>query len=103
MYAGADISVTRHTLWRRRCDGYIFREIVGSDRLVRPYTRSQIRVPAQLGFQSVRSTFRAPLDLPTGEAIYRSVVKFYECGVTSRFWPLEVEIPEITFDGAAKL
>lgn len=100
--AGQTIYVTRHTDWRRRCDGYIFREVVGSDRLIRPYTRAQIRVPAQLGPQTVKSTFRAPLDLPAGETVYRAVVKFYECGVTSRFWPLEVEVPEVSFDAVAK-
>jgi hypothetical protein len=95
---GEVITVARPVTWHRRCEGYISRELVGSDKRVRPYIKESIRVPVRLGFDTVVNKFVISDDVPTGETVYRSIVRFEKCGITSRISPLTVDLPPISFD-----
>ena len=96
--AGQTVSVRWHTIWNRRCQGTVSREIVGPDLIIRAYRRHWLRVPVRLGQQVSDTDFQLDKALPVGATIYRAVVRFEDCGLTSRLWPIEVVAPELWFD-----
>lgn len=93
--SGAEVRVRWTVAWRRQCEGELWREIVGSDNVVRYYAKSYLRVPVILGRQTSDTSFTLTEGLPRGTAIYRGVIQFSQCGVTSRIVPLTVDVPRL--------
>lgn len=92
---GDMLTIRKHLTWHRRCYGEIYRQIVGSDREVRVYAKEWIGVPWELSEEIETHRIALSPGVPLGEASYRSVVLFRECGFTSRWWPLEAIGPEV--------
>lgn len=84
--------------WVRQCEGVVSREVVGPDRVIRPYMSYRSRIPNKLGYQTSETIFTMPLASPPGEHMYRATIRFYDCGVTSWLVPIEVDVPVIYFD-----
>jgi len=97
---GQRVHVRWTTTWQRQCEGVLSRELVGSDGVVKAYRKHFLRVPVNLGRQTSDTRFIVPEDMAQGEAVYSGIIRFHECGVTSRFVPLKVEVPEIGFSVA---
>ncbi len=100
---GGVAHVTRHVIWHRHCDGEIYREIVKPSGQIALYDRAYRPFPSHLGSQSATSTFELPTlilspNAERGKAVYRGRVRFRECGLTSRLWPIEIEFQEVEFD-----
>lgn len=95
--AGQSIVVQRHVLWRRKCEGVAFTEIVSSDRIVTIYDRGT-RYPFELGETWADRSIALPLAIRPGSATYRGVIKFASCGFTSRLVPLDIPYQEVTFE-----
>jgi len=97
--AGQSVAVRRYLDWHRQCEGDVWREVVGPDKIVRAYDKTYTRVPS-LGHQVIESQFILPMAIPDGKAIYRGRVVFRSCGLTSRLMPIEVSFQEVAFDVA---
>jgi hypothetical protein len=95
---GATVHVRWNTIWRRQCLGMVSRDIVGSDNVIRIYRRHELRVPASLGPQTSDTPFALTNALPPGRTEYRAVIQFDNCGITSRLWPLTVDVPKLVFE-----
>ena len=91
---GKPIIVHRNVNWRRQCEGVAWTEIVSSDSVVTVYDRG-VRYPAFIGHTTTERKITLPIAMPEGPATYRGVIKFNKCGLTSRWWPLEVEYQQI--------
>lgn len=95
---GQTIVVQRHVVWRRKCEGIAFTEIVNnSDRIVTIYDRG-VRYPFELGETYAERSISLPLAMRSGSATYRGVIKFESCGLTSRLFPIEVPYQEVSFE-----
>jgi len=92
---GTKVGLTIWDTWTRACSGDVSREIVGSDGVIHAYRIKTARVPVRMGTQKFVTQFYVPHSMPPGPATYQSVVRFEDCGVTSRLWPLEVTIPPV--------
>lgn len=103
---GGSLTVTRYVNWTRKCDGEIYRELVRPNGQLVNYTKNYRPYPYRLGEQSGSTTFRLPTMLMSGEqsgvAIYRGRLRFLNCGVTSRWWPIEVSFQEVSFPVVAR-
>lgn len=101
---GERVIVRWTTDWRRQCEGVVSRDLVGSDNVIKIYRSRPLRVPAQLGRQTADTPFHLPETMPLGHAEYRAIVRFESCGITSRIWPLQLNVPALSFDviGRAK-
>jgi hypothetical protein len=95
---GAMVNVRWTDVWYRRCEGELSRQIVSSDGVIHAYRKHIMRIPVDLGQQQIDIPFFLPRGIPAGETIYQAVVRFNNCGITSRWWPLEVSVPSLTFD-----
>ena len=96
--AGREAILRWHTEWSRACEAVVSRELIGSDRIVRAYVAYRLRIPTRVGLQTADIEFRIPPAIPQGETVYRAVMRFSSCGITSRFAPLVVETPEVRFN-----
>ena len=99
--AGQVVTARRSVVWYRACEAEVSREVVGSDRIVRPYVKFTLRIPTRLGPQVVDSqpNIQLPIGLPAhAQNSYQAVLRFHRCGLTSRVWPLVVDAPPIFFD-----
>lgn len=94
---GEAITVHRHVIWRRQCEGWAFTEIVDGARIVTIYDVG-VRYPAVLGETAADRRIELPVAMHSGQATYRGVIRFKSCGWTSRWWPLEVEYQPTTFN-----
>lgn len=99
--AGQSVTVRWRTNWIRKCEGITSREVVGSDKIVRAYKKEPARIPVTLGRQ-VSDTVFMLATVPPGEAEYRGVLRFHECGFTSRWYPIDVTVPSLYFDVAGQ-
>jgi hypothetical protein len=95
---GGSITQHRKFTWHRRCEATVYREVVGSNNIVRAYDAVKTRFPIYLGDQQGANTLVLPNGIPPGPAKLRVLYKFDECGITSRWWPLEVVVPELDFE-----
>ena len=96
-HAGQRVVFLWNLDWRRRCQATVLRDIVGADNVVRRYKSFTTNLPVKLGPQSVENSGALPVSLPPGQAIYRAVLIFNDCGLTARWWPLQLATPEIRF------
>lgn len=96
-HPGDEIVIVRQGTWRRLCEGTAYSEIIGSDRIIHLYDHG-LRYPTELDYVSVNRTLKLPLSLSAGPAIYRGVIRFANCGITSQWWPLEVEFQSVVFN-----
>ena len=94
--SGQEITVHREIIWRRQCEGEAWTEVVGSDRIMAIYDRGA-RYPAQLGETFTERKLTLSKALPNGAAIFRGVIKFKACGLTSRWVALEVPYQVVEF------
>ena len=99
--AGKEITVSRSVIWYRQCEGEAWTELVTPKGYVIPRERA-LRYPSFLGHTMGVSHILLPRDMipeneTYGSATYRGVIKFKNCGFTSRLWPLEVPYQETTF------
>lgn len=94
---GGPITVYRHVIWHRQCEGVAWTEIVGSDRIVTSYDRGS-RAPFELGDVRASRIIILPKTIPPGPATYRGTIKFSNCGITSRWQPIEVPYQEVVFE-----
>ncbi len=101
-YAGQYVTARWSLTWGRRCEGETSREIVGSDDVIRAYAKEATRMPSILGRQRVDKGFTLPASLPPGPAIYRAIMRFPKCGITSAVWPLTVRAPDTVIEIVAK-
>ena len=99
---GHDVTVRWHTQWRRRCEGKVMREVTGADHIVRIYAPGLLDPPPLTGEQDMMTTFRLGDSAPHGETWYAATVRFTSCGITSRFVPIEVHTPRVSFDAVGK-
>lgn len=99
---GTLLRVRWRTQWLRKCEGVNSRELVGSDAVIRPYAKYVMRIPAFLGEQTADTEFWLPWTMPSGPTTYRAVIRFDNCGYTSRWWPIEVRVPDVQFTTAAQ-
>lgn len=97
---GQEIIVRRRVIWHRICEGEAWTEIVGADRIVVIYDRGT-RYPSQLGEQVSERAIILPKVMIDGPAVYRGIIRFKDCGLTSGLWPLEVSYMAVTFEVAA--
>lgn len=86
------IVVRKEVRWHRRCVGDVYSEIVGSDKVIRYFTRETIGPPFDLELPTIHHRrIKIPIDVPRGPAVYRSAIIFRNCGITSRWgWPLDI-------------
>jgi hypothetical protein len=91
------VTIRWEARWQRRCEGIVSRELVGADGVIRFYVKEALRIPAHLGQQVEYVGVKVDRSLPPGKTKYREVLLFYRCGLTSRIWPLEIEVPELEF------
>jgi len=96
--SGERITVRWLNHWNRICEGELSRQLIGSDKIVRAYQKRFVRIPINVGMQYSDTEFKLPPGLPPGETTYEGVVRFRECGFTSRFVPLEVKVPPVYFN-----
>jgi hypothetical protein len=94
---GSVVTVNWINTWLRVCEGELSRQLIGSDGVVRAYRKHFLRVPVNLGTQRSETRFRLPPSFPQGPAVYEGLIRFRDCGMTSRIWPLEVRVPELRF------
>lgn len=94
---GQAVSVQWLDVWVRQCEATLSRELVGSDEIIRAYRSHPIRVPVKLGEQMSQTRFRVSANMPDGPATYRAILRFNDCGVTSRWWPIVVKVPSLHF------
>lgn len=94
---GSGVIVRWNIEWYRRCEGELSRQLIGSDGIVRAYQKRFIRVPVNTGKQFSDTRFTLPPSLPEGATTYEGLIRFRDCGLTSRLWPLEVKVPALTF------
>lgn len=95
---GQSITIRRHVDWHRQCEGIAFTEIVSfSDHIVTNYDPGT-RYPSELGDTYADRSIALPLTMRSGHAIYRGVIQFRTCGITSRIWPIDVPYQERTFE-----
>lgn len=97
---GQEIYVRRRVIWHRICEGEAWTEIVGADRIVVIYDRGT-RYPSQLGEQVSDRAIMLPKAMTEGPAVYRGIIRFKDCGLSSGLWPLEVRYMSVTFDVVA--
>lgn len=97
VYPGGSITIHRHVIWHRMCEGVAWTEIVSADRIITNYDRGS-RAPYELGDIKADRTLALPQSIRPGLATYRGVIKFNHCGITSRWWPIEVPYQEINFE-----
>lgn len=95
--AGGQIVIHRHVIWYRQCEGIAWTEIVGADRVITAYDRGT-RSPYELGDVHASRIITLPQAMRQGEATYRGVIRFSRCGLTSRWWPIEVPYQEVSFE-----
>ena len=95
--AGQRAQVRWNVDWKRQCSGLVSRELYDAEHQVRRYKPFIPPVPVQLGSQSVINEFWAFSSLPAGETKYRAIIRFTNCGFTSRWWPIELRVPDLTF------
>lgn len=96
--AGADVAVRWKIIWHRACEATVSRELVGSDLVVRAYQKYQLRIPTTMGQQVGEAQFVIAASQPPGLTAYRASLRFHDCGLTSRVWPLTIETPVLYFD-----
>lgn len=96
-YPGGSITVHRHVIWSRACEGVAWTEVVSADRIITNYDRG-VRAPYELGDVRADRTLALPQSMRPGLATYRGVMKFSHCGLTSRLKPIEVPFQEVTFE-----
>lgn len=95
---GQSITIKRHVNWHRQCEGIAFTEIVSfSDHIVTIYDPG-VRYPSELGDTYADRSISLPLTIRPGQAIYRGLIQFKACGITSRIWPIDVPYQERTFE-----
>lgn len=97
VYPGGTITIHRHVVWHRKCEGTALTEVVSADRIVTNYDRNT-RSPYELGDTRADRTIALPKTIAPGTTTYRGVLKFPNCGLTSRWWPIEVPYQEVTFE-----
>ncbi len=95
--AGQTIVVQRHVVWHRQCEGIAFTEIVNPDRIVTIYDKG-VRYPFELGDTYADRSISLPLSMRPGTAMYRGLIRFSKCGITSRLLPIEIPYQEIAFE-----
>ena len=105
---GQTVTVTRYVIWHRQCDGQVFREVVKPSGQIAIYDRGYRPFPAMLGPQSAASSFVLPTvmlspDMTRGVALYRGRVRFTNCGLTSRVWPIDIPFREEPFEIVRRL
>lgn len=96
-YPGGSITVHRHVIWHRQCEGTAWTEIVSADRIITNYDRGT-RAPYELGDTKADRTLSLPQSMRPGQATYRGVIKFHNCGLTSRLRPIEIPYQEVLFE-----
>lgn len=94
---GDAVMVRRNTIWRRDCEGEAWTEIVGSNRIINFYDKGT-RYPYDLGETHTDRTIEISKSISAGKAIYRGVVRFRSCGLTSRWRPIDVPYQEVEFE-----
>lgn len=94
---GQSIIVHRHVRWHRRCEGEAWTEIVSADRIVTVYDKGY-RFPSELGDTFAERSIALPVAMRSGTATYRGMIRFHNCGITSRFSPVEVPYQEASFE-----
>jgi len=94
---GDRVVVRWKTHWYRACEAVVSREIVGSDLVVRPYLKFDLRIPTRMGEQVSDNPFALSETLPHGLTSYRATLRFPNCGVTSWFVPLTVQTGDLFF------
>jgi hypothetical protein len=100
---GGELFIHRTVRWFRHCDGEIYREVVRPTGVVAEYDRGYRPFPYSLGQQSASSSFHLPASMLAkgqdhGVATYRGRVRFTDCGLTSRIWPIEVAFQPMMFE-----
>lgn len=95
-FSGDQIVVQKDVEWKRRCRGVAYRSITTADKEVRVYIRETLEPPADLDRPGTHVT-RVSLShgVTSGKATYRSSIVFYDCGLTTRWWPIVVNGPEV--------
>lgn len=96
--SGERVTVRWQVDWRRICEGELSRQLIGSDKIVRAYQKRFVRIPVNVGTQYSDTPFKLPPGLPAGETTYEGIIRFRDCGITSRFVPLEVKVPPVYFN-----
>jgi hypothetical protein len=94
---GTRVTVRWTVDWRRHCEGELSRQVVGKDQVIRAYRKRALRVPVNLGRQVSDTIFTVAKGLPAGPVLYEGIIRFPNCGVTSRQWPIEVRVPALNF------
>lgn len=97
---GGAVTFRWHTTWYRSCRASVYREVIGSDDVVRIYKPYRASYPARLGRQTIDTEDTLATSIPPGHSSYRAVFIFEECGITSRWFPLRIETPDIIFNVA---
>lgn len=95
--AGQRVVVRWTTHWNRQCEGELSREVSGPDNVVKAYRMRVLRVPVYLGRQTADTTFIVPIGMPPGPATYDGIIRFTDCGLTSRWHPIVVQVPQLSF------
>lgn len=93
---GAQVTVCWKIRIKRFCPGLIYRQIIDSREIIHNYDP----VPAAAQEDVLDPfcvTFKLPLDLPPGSAIYRVHADYY-CNPIQHFWPIKVTTPELKFN-----
>jgi len=83
--------------WRKSCAGRIEAEVVDADKKKHAYVQQRIKPPPNLGDAFSQIKFAVPAILPAGRAYYHAVIRFRDCGLTSKIWPIEVGVPDLYF------
>lgn len=96
-YPGGTITIHRHVIWYRACEGTAWTEIVSADRIITNYDRGS-RAPYELGDTRADRALTLPQSIRPGQATYRGVIKFNRCGITSRLVPIEIPYQEVLFE-----
>ena len=96
---GQQVTVRWSSNWYRTCEASVHREIVTSDLIVRRYLPYKL-MPVRLGEQTSETSFMLNEMQPPGLTSHRSTLRFDECGLLSRFWPIEIHSPPLYFEVA---
>ena len=96
-HPGQDITARWTANWSRLCEAVVSREIVGSDLIVRPYLKFNLRIPTRLGIQTRDAPFALGDTLPLGLTAYHATLRFHDCGLTSWLWPITLNQPPLYF------
>ena len=102
---GQFVTLHRRGIWHRRCVGDAWREVVKPNGEITSYVRGYTRLPTEdeIGNTTeAESRFELPPAMiaktyDSGNAVIRGTIRFSDCGLTSRWLPIDIKFQTVAF------